>query len=121
MLSKLLVNPIHKTVKTKRRHSLQNVYSQNTLPAPNKYQLNPDIIKKRNMEVMKEILDYMKKMHEAAVFEQIYCNCNKILESTIEESNKKPLKKMNTITGMKPSALLRQQFRKQRQLVLQTF
>ena len=65
---------------------------------------------------MKEIVDYMKKMHEEAVFEQNYGHCNKMFESTSDESNTKPLKRMNTIDGMKRWALLRQQFRKQNQI-----
>ena len=53
------------------------------------------------MEVMKEIVDYMKKLHEEAVVKQNYGPFNKPLESTSEESNTKPFKKMNTINGMK--------------------
>jgi hypothetical protein len=102
-------------IMTKRRHSLQNI-SHSTLTAPNKCKLNPDIIKKRNMEVMKEIVDYMKKMHEEAVFKKNYGHCIKFLESSRDESNNKSLKKMNTIDGMKRWALLRQQFRKQKQI-----
>ena len=103
-------------IMTKRRHSLHNVYSQNTLTAPNKCKLNQDIIKKTNMEVMQEIVDYMKKMHEEAVFKQNYGHCNKMFKSTSDESNTKPLKRMNTIDGMKRWALLRKQFRKQKKI-----
>ena len=104
-----------------RRHSLQNVYSQHPLSNIAKYQPNPlnaEIIHTRNLEVMKEIVDYMKKLHEEAVFKRNYDQRKDSKESTngYFQCNNKGIKNMNTIDGMKRWALLREQFRKQKQV-----
>ena len=99
-----------------RRHSLQNVYSEHPLSNIAKCQpspLNAELIQTRNLEVMKEIVDYMKKVHQEAVFKRNYDQHRDYEGST---NGKPQIDKMSTIDGMKRWALLREQFRKQKQV-----
>ena len=68
------------------------------------------------MEVMKEIVDYLKKQKDEAISKENHGSLKTNLESTSDESKKKPLNKMNKMNGMKRWALLRKQFRKQKKI-----
>ena len=105
----------------RRRHSLQNVYSQHPLSNIAKFQPNPlnaELIHTRDLEVLKEIIDYMKKLHEEAVFKRNYDQYKDSKESTSGDSQCRnyQMKRMSTDDGLKRWALLREQFRKQKQV-----
>ena len=58
-----------------RRFSLQNVYANHPLSHITRFQpgaLNMDLIHQRNVEVMKEIIEYMKSLHEEGIFKKNY-------------------------------------------------
>ena len=103
-----------------RRCSLQTVYTEHPLSNIAKFQtnsINTGVIHKRNKEVMTEIVDYMKKLHGEAVFKRNYAPI-KDAEINIEEPKKKKLERNNTIDGLKRWALLREQYKKQKQVCI---
>ena len=108
-----------------RRLSLQINYSTNHHPLSHikRYQpnvLTNEVITNRNEEVIKDIVEHFKKLHEEGIFKK---NCHHFKERQTfsdinNESNEEFKNPSIPVNGLKHWAFLRQQFQKQKHRVV---
>ena len=108
-----------------RRLSLQTNYSINHHPLSHikRYQpnvLNNEVITQRNEEVMKDITEHFKKLHEEGIFKKNYHHFKerKKCSDINNESNEEFMNPSIPVNGLKHWAFLRQQFQKQKHRVV---
>ena len=106
----------------KRRLSLQTNYSSSHHPLSHikRYQpngLNNEVITNRNEEVMKDIVEHFKKLHEEGIFKKNYHHF-KERKKLSDMNNEKFLNPSIPLNGLKHWAFLREQFQKQKHRVV---